>query len=140
MNPFSSLNRLSQAVSKFIFCLRVSRNSRTLCRLIRNTRRFSSFFRSQNNGIITPPDELCAYQFNLGGIKQTTFLRTYTGDIQMFYELFWQEVYLLEPQQTEPSIIVDAGANIGMATLYFLAKNPKATIYAIEPDPSNVSI
>jgi FkbM family methyltransferase len=37
-------------------------------------------------------------------------------------------------------IIVDAGANIGAAALYFLSRFPKAHIVAVEPDPGNAAI
>lgn len=34
-------------------------------------------------------------------------------------------------------VIIDAGANIGIATLWFAKKYPKAQVVAIEPDPEN---
>lgn len=37
-------------------------------------------------------------------------------------------------------IIVDAGANIGAASLYFLSRFPGAHIVAVEPDPGNAAI
>jgi FkbM family methyltransferase len=37
-------------------------------------------------------------------------------------------------------IIVDAGANIGLATLWFKAQYPKATVIAIEPDLENFAV
>jgi FkbM family methyltransferase len=37
-------------------------------------------------------------------------------------------------------IIVDAGANIGAASLYFLTRFPKARVVAVEPDPGNAAI
>ena len=37
-------------------------------------------------------------------------------------------------------IIVDAGANIGAASLYFLSRFPEAHVVAIEPDPGNAAI
>jgi FkbM family methyltransferase len=40
----------------------------------------------------------------------------------------------------EKPIIVDAGANIGAAALWFESQFPQANIVAIEPDPSNASI
>jgi FkbM family methyltransferase len=39
-----------------------------------------------------------------------------------------------------PRVIVDAGANIGMATLYFARTFPGAKIIAIEPEPSNFAL
>ncbi len=37
-------------------------------------------------------------------------------------------------------IIVDAGANIGAASLWFLTEYPLACVVAIEPEPSNVAV
>jgi FkbM family methyltransferase len=37
-------------------------------------------------------------------------------------------------------VIVDAGANIGSASLWFLRQFPKAAVVAIEPEPGNVSM
>ena len=37
-------------------------------------------------------------------------------------------------------IVVDAGANIGAATLWFSSKYPQASIIAIEPDPGNAAV
>jgi len=38
---------------------------------------------------------------------------------------------------TPPDTIVDAGANIGAASLFFASRFPNARIIALEPDPSN---
>jgi FkbM family methyltransferase len=39
-----------------------------------------------------------------------------------------------------PKTILDAGANIGLAAVYFANRYPDATIVAVEPDESNVQI
>lgn len=40
----------------------------------------------------------------------------------------------------EPRLIVDAGAHIGMATVYFARRFPKARIIALEPDDENFAL
>jgi FkbM family methyltransferase len=39
-----------------------------------------------------------------------------------------------------PRVIIDAGANIGLASVYFAARFPEARIIAIEPEDSNVEL
>lgn len=36
-------------------------------------------------------------------------------------------------------VAVDVGANIGIASLYFLTRNPTAKVYSVEPDPKNAA-
>lgn len=43
-------------------------------------------------------------------------------------------------QQNENPVIIDAGANIGAASVWFSLAFPKATIVAIEPDPGNFEV
>ena len=54
-------------------------------------------------------------------------------------EIFSQQIYRVELAKPTPTII-DAGAHIGLATLYFAKQYPKAHILAIEPHPINATI
>ena len=69
------------------------------------------------------------------------YLRTYEGDIAVFYEIFWRKVYDV-PQLDIASLrtIIDAGANIGMASLFFRSQAPNAKIFSIEPDADNFQL
>lgn len=51
-----------------------------------------------------------------------------------YEEIFIKEIYKFE-STTETPIIVDCGANIGLATIYFKRNYPRAKIIAFEPDP-----
>jgi FkbM family methyltransferase len=42
--------------------------------------------------------------------------------------------------ETQPKVIIDAGANIGLASIYFASKYPDAKIIAIEPEQSNFEL
>jgi FkbM family methyltransferase len=51
-----------------------------------------------------------------------------------YREVFDEEVYRFTPRTDRPHII-DAGANLGLATCYFKSRYPGATVLAFEPDP-----
>jgi FkbM family methyltransferase len=57
----------------------------------------------------------------------------------LFDEIFVTSGYEFEPAG-EPLRIIDAGANIGMATLWFARAYPSARITAIEPDPTTFGL
>lgn len=82
-----------------------------------------------------------AYKIRLHQTSRIIVLRTFTGDIDIFYEIFWKQIYNQVPQNSpDIKIIVDLGANIGMASLYFSSRYPDAKIYGIEPDPQNFDL
>lgn len=54
-------------------------------------------------------------------------------------EIFTQGQYYLELATPQP-VIIDAGAHIGLATLYFKKMYPKAQIWALEPLPANFEL
>lgn len=54
----------------------------------------------------------------------------------LFREIFVQEEYQYFSTASNNPVIVDCGANIGMATLYLKWRFPNATIHSFEPDPS----
>lgn len=52
----------------------------------------------------------------------------------LFREIFLRQEYHFMADTAEP-FIIDCGANIGLATLYFKALYPSAELLAFEPDP-----
>lgn len=54
-------------------------------------------------------------------------------------EIFTQDLYYFETPTATP-VIIDAGAHIGMATLYFKKLYPAARVTAIEPLPQNLEL
>ncbi|MCB4799715.1 FkbM family methyltransferase [Neotamlana laminarinivorans] len=63
-------------------------------------------------------------------------LRNKTSDLGVFYQVFLAQSYQLN-YYLEPKVIIDCGANIGLATIFFKNKFPKSKIISIEPEESN---
>lgn len=66
-------------------------------------------------------------------------LRNGTSDIRTFNQVFLHNDYNI-PLSFAPKAIVDAGANIGLSTVFFKNKYPAAKIIAIEPENSNIEL
>lgn len=67
------------------------------------------------------------------------YLRLKTSDLNAYYKVLLNEDYDF-PICRNPRVIVDAGANVGFASIYFARKYPQARIYAIEPERSNFEL
>lgn len=69
-------------------------------------------------------------------LRYPVHLRLRTTDVALCREILVRGQYecsLARP----PRVIVDAGANIGLASVFYANKYPGATIVAVEPEPSN---
>ena len=64
------------------------------------------------------------------------FLRNNITDPGIFGQVFIDRQYDY-PYNFKPKNIIDAGANIGLASLYFANKFPQANIVSLEPDKEN---
>jgi FkbM family methyltransferase len=72
-------------------------------------------------------------------LGRTVSIRSGGSDLACLDQVFRQHEYA-SPYSIEPRIIIDAGANIGAASLYFAQRYPQARIIAVEPDPSNYDL
>ncbi len=72
----------------------------------------------------------CIYPFRL---------RIPSSDLPTYEQVFINQEYDFLVK-TQPKTIVDAGANIGLASIYFVNKYPDAKIIAIEPEQSNFEL
>jgi FkbM family methyltransferase len=70
------------------------------------------------------------------GIKHPIFLRKKTSDIQTFDQVFLDAEYNYSVK-INPEFIIDCGANIGLASVFFKNKFPDAKIISIEPEETN---
>jgi FkbM family methyltransferase len=73
------------------------------------------------------------------GVKHPVHLRLRTSDVSLYSDLLLHEAYNVALPFT-PRTIIDAGANVGMATLFYANKYPFARIVAVEPEPSNYAM
>ncbi len=73
------------------------------------------------------------------GVQHPVTLRLKTSDISTYEQVFENDEYDFS-LNTPPRVIVDGGANIGLASIYFANRYPDAKIIAIEPEASNFSL
>ncbi len=66
-------------------------------------------------------------------------LRNDTSDFAVFRQVLLEKQYDL-PGVAEAEFLIDTGANIGLASLFFLLNNPRVQILAVEPDIQNFEI
>jgi len=78
-------------------------------------------------------------RFHLKLSGREVIMRGGTSDVPCFEKIFLGNEYET-PFTTTPRVIVDAGANIGLATLYYSQVYPHAQIIAIEPEHSNFNM
>ena len=69
-------------------------------------------------------------------LRAPVAIRRGTSDVSTFEQVFVEQEYEI-PLDFEPATIVDAGANVGLASALFASRYPGAKIIAIEPDADN---
>jgi FkbM family methyltransferase len=72
-------------------------------------------------------------------IRFPLYLRFPSSDIRAFEQIFVKREYEFDVKRS-PRTIVDAGANIGLASLYFANKYSDAKIIAVEPERGNFEV
>ena len=126
--------RSKEVFNKWVFCYSITQNLSSFFALIWYTKLYR--FRRNSPKYKTLYNKYFKISLSLFPDKKI-FIRTYAGDIDIFYEIFFKKVYELPAMKMNNPLIIDAGANVGFAALYFLYKMPDATIYCIEPDGDN---
>jgi FkbM family methyltransferase len=66
------------------------------------------------------------------------YIRDDPSDREVYDGVFGRREYAVD--MPEPQLIVDAGAHIGLASVFFARRYPKATIVALEPDAQNFAL
>jgi FkbM family methyltransferase len=78
-------------------------------------------------------------KISIPGLPHPVFVRNVPSDTQIFTQIFLREELKIS-LDILPTIIIDGGANIGMATLYLKNRYPNAAIFSVEPDVSNFDL
>ncbi len=73
---------------------------------------------------------------SLSFLKHPVFLRNIRSDELMFEQLFISKDYAVNVP-FEPETIIDLGANVGFASIYFANRFPNSRIIALEPETAN---
>tara|TARA_R110001599_G_C12253726_1_gene659852 strand:- start:1108 stop:1854 length:747 start_codon:yes stop_codon:yes gene_type:complete len=76
---------------------------------------------------------------DLERIKYPFILRNNSSDVPTFRQIFIDNEYNFNVTKP-PEVLIDAGANIGLASIYFSNKYPNAQIISIEPEESNFQL
>lgn len=66
-------------------------------------------------------------------------LRVRSTDVATFQQIFAQREYAFDVRR-QPRTIIDAGANVGFASVFFANRYPNARIIALEPERSNFEL
>ncbi len=74
-------------------------------------------------------------------LKQPVALRDNKSDMPIFFQVFYEKQYDLYGVDFPDTLrIIDGGANIGCASVYFSIRFPKAEILAVEPESGNYKL
>jgi FkbM family methyltransferase len=72
-------------------------------------------------------------------LNYPVWLRIDTSDFCAYADVLTFKTKSYDPEIPgfDPKVVVDLGAHIGMASIYFAHRYPKARVIAVEPEPSN---
>jgi FkbM family methyltransferase len=79
------------------------------------------------------------YEFTSNEFKFPIRLRKATSDFHTFNQVIFDKCYDTS-YGLKPKTIIDCGANIGLATVYFKTMFPDATVIAVEPETENYKL
>ncbi len=131
------MNKFKLIINKFIFLYRITTSLRDLISLIIESKRYSEKYKKKDFSFVKINDDR---MFMLKLHKQIlpVHIRTYSGDYDIFYEVFWKEVYKMPDGLIDaPKLIIDLGANVGFTCIYYALHYPNAEIIAVEPQIHN---
>jgi FkbM family methyltransferase len=81
-----------------------------------------------------------AVAIRLKGHSHPFYFRPLTSDVFVIDQVFLNREYDPVVRECDPEFVIDCGANIGCASVYFLERYPKARVIALEPDAGNYEV
>jgi len=78
-------------------------------------------------------------KLKIAEIKNPIIIRAQTSDEYTFQQIFVEKQYSFK-YTGQPATIIDAGANIGLAAIYFANRFPNSKIICLEPEQSNFEL
>jgi FkbM family methyltransferase len=91
-------------------------------------------------GIVRDPNDQTEVDIDLTVGETTRPVRLRKADIFTLAEVFRERQYMVRSRVPARPLIIDAGANIGLATVWFLGQYPGARVHCFEPEPSNAAL
>lgn len=79
-------------------------------------------------------------ELRLPAHQPPVLLRTGTSDVRTFEKVFVSQEYEFPYPNREPGLIIDAGANVGYASIFFANRFPRSKILAVEPESCNYEL
>ena len=73
------------------------------------------------------------------GYRQPFLIRRHTSDYSVFETVFVEKEFE-QHLPSNPRLIIDGGANIGLSTAFYAQRFPEALIVAVEPSSENLSL
>ena len=83
---------------KLIFCIKISADISSFMKLAWNTKKYR-WFAKANLSFSNGEDKPLQYRLILDSSKRLIRLRTFRGDIQIFYDIFLRSIYELPQSQ-----------------------------------------
>jgi FkbM family methyltransferase len=79
------------------------------------------------------------FRVTVPGMKYPFRVRLKTSDVKAYEQVIYEKEYEIALSRP-PSVIIDAGANIGLASIYFSNRYPNAKVISVEPEKSNFGL
>ena len=82
-------------------------------------------------------DRKCDLTLQPRDVHESLVIRANSSDVDVFSQIFVEKEYACLADLVDVDLIIDAGANVGYSSVYFLSHFPKCRVIAIEPDGDN---